>query len=382
MPYSDLTATDEEKMIADMARNFARERLAPFSDQWDEEETFPADAIKELGELGFMGMLVPEKFGGVGASYRGYSMAVEELAAGNGPVTTVISVQMLVNAILMQVGSGEQKEKYLKPLARGSMLSAFCLSEPQAGSDASALMTRAVRDGDNWIINGAKQFITNGSYADINLVFAVTDPQASPGRGISAFLVPSDAKGFIRVRKEKKMGQKASDATQLAFEDVAVSADMLVGKENHGYAYALANLEAGRIGVASQSIGMARAAYEAALAYARQRQAFGKPIFSHQAVAFRLADMATQLEAARQLTHHAANIRDSGQRCLKEACMAKMFATEAAERICHAAIQTLGGAGYTREFPVERLYRDVRVTEIYEGTNDIQRMLIAREIVR
>ncbi|MCP4072611.1 MAG: acyl-CoA dehydrogenase, partial [Hyphomicrobiales bacterium] len=247
---------------------------------------------------------------------------------------------------------------------------------------ASALMTRAVRDGDNWIINGAKQFITNGSYADINLVFAVTDPQASPGRGISAFLVPSDAKGFIRVRKEKKMGQKASDATQLAFEDVAVSADMLVGKENHGYAYALANLEAGRIGVASQSIGMARAAYEAALAYARQRQAFGKPIFSHQAVAFRLADMATQLEAARQLTHHAANIRDSGQRCLKEACMAKMFATEAAERICHAAIQTLGGAGYTREFPVERLYRDVRVTEIYEGTNDIQRMLIAREIVR
>ncbi len=382
MTYSDLSATEEEIMIAGLAGNFARERLAPFSDQWDEEEIFPAEAIKELGELGFMGMLVPGEFGGVGASYRGYSMAVEELAAGNGPVTTVISVQMLVNAILMQAGSAEQKEKYLKPLARGSMLSAFCLSEPQAGSDASALMTRAVRDGDNWIINGAKQFITNGSYADINLVFAVTDPQASPGRGISAFLVPSDAKGFIRVRKEKKMGQKASDATQLAFEDVAVSADMLVGKENHGYAYALANLEAGRIGVASQSIGIARAAYEAALAYARQRQAFGKPIFSHQAVAFRLADMATQLEAARQLTHHAANIRDSGQRCLKEACMAKMFATEAAERICHAAIQTLGGAGYTREFPVERLYRDVRVTEIYEGTNDIQRMLIAREIVR
>ncbi len=382
MPYSDLSATEEEIMIADMAGNFARERLAPFSDQWDEEETFPAEAIKELGELGFMGMLVPGEFGGVGASYRGYSMVVEELAAGNGPVTTIISVQMLVNAILMQAGSAEQKEKYLKPLARGSMLSAFCLSEPQAGSDASALITRAVRNGDNWIINGTKQFISNGSYADINLVFAVTDPQASSGRGISAFLVPSDAEGFVRVRKEKKMGQKASDTTQLAFEDVAVSSDMLVGKENHGYAYALANLEAGRIGVASQSIGIARAAYEAALAYARQRQAFGKPIFSHQAVAFRLADMATQLEAARQLTHHAANIRDSGQRCLKEACMAKMFATEAAERICHAAIQTLGGAGYTREFPVERLYRDVRVTEIYEGTNDIQRMLIAREIVR
>ncbi len=370
---------EEQALIRDMARDFAREKLKPNTAEWDRDGIFPLSTIREMGELGFMGMLIPEDWGGPGASYQAYSMVLEELAAGDGSVTTVISVQMLVNNILHQQGSPEQKENWLRLLVQGQAISAFGLTEPHAGSDASNLKTRAQRDGDDWVINGSKQFITNGSVADVILVFAVT-AQGRGAKGISAFLVPADAPGFACARKEEKMGQRASDATFLTFDDVRVPASAMVGAENQGYRYALRNLEAGRIGIASQSIGMARAAYEAALGYSKERQSFGKPIFEHQAVAFRLADMATKIEAARQLTLHTAGLRDAGLPCLKEAAMAKLFATETAEEVCRDAIQIHGGYGYIRDYGVEQIYRDARVTSIYEGTSDIQRMLISRHL--
>lgn len=376
-----MIATDEQVIIADMARSFARDHLKPFSAGWDKSGVFPHTAIKELGALGFLGMLVPPDWGGAGASYLAYAVALEELAAGDGSVTTVISVQMLVNNILAQQGSLEQKQTWLRPLAEGRAIGAFGLTEPHAGSDASSLKTRAGRDGGDWVINGSKQFITNGSVADVLLLFAVTAPGRG-SRGISAFLVPTDTPGFQCVRKEDKMGQRCSDATYLTFDDMRVPASALVGMENEGYKYALQNLEAGRIGIASQSLGMARAAYEAALAYAKERHSFGCPIAEHQAVAFRLAEMATALEAARQLTWHAASLRDAGAPCLKEAAMAKLFATEAAEKICREAIQIHGGYGYIRDYGLEQIYRDVRVTTIYEGTSDIQKMLISRQILK
>ncbi|MCW9035976.1 MAG: acyl-CoA dehydrogenase family protein [Rhodospirillales bacterium] len=376
-----MIATEEQTLIRDMAREFAKEKLKPFSAEWDRDSFFPRDTLKEMGELGFLGMLIPEEWGGPGTSYVSYSMALEELAVGDASVTTVISVQMLVNNIIHQQGTTEQKEQWLKPLAQGQAISAFGLTEPHAGSDASNLKTRAVRDGDDWIINGSKQFITNGSYADVILLFAVTTPEQG-SKGISAFLIPADTPGFQCARKEEKMGQKASDSTFLTFDDVRVPTSALVGKENEGYKYALQNLEAGRIGIASQSLGMARAAYEAALEYSKERETFGKPISEHQAVAFRLADMATQIEAARQLTWHAAGLRDQGLPCLKEAAMAKLFATEMVEKVCYDAIQTHGGYGYIKDYGVEQIYRDARITTIYEGTSDIQRMLISRQILK
>lgn len=373
--------TEEQTLIRDMARDFARDRLAPFSADWDRESRFPKEAIAEMAELGFLGMLIPEDWGGAGASYLAYSMAMEELAAGDGSVTTVIAVQMLVTNILHQRGSTDQKETWLRPLAEGRKLSAFALTEPHAGSDASNLKTKAVKTDDGWTLNGSKQFITNGSHADVIMVFAVTDPDRGH-RGISAFLVPADTPGFEVARLEEKMGQKASDATHLIFDDVKLPETALVGKVGEGYRYALENLEAGRIGIASQSIGMARAAFEAARDYAKEREAFGKPIAEHQAVAFRLADMATQIEAARQLTWHAASIRDAGRRCIKEAAMAKLFASEMAETVCTESIQTHGGYGYIRDYRVEQIFRDARICRIYEGTSDVQKMLISREILR
>ncbi len=373
--------SEEQTLIKDMAKEFAKDKLKPFSAEWDRNSFFPRDTLEEMGQLGFLGMLIPEEWGGPGASYVTYSMALEELAVGDASVTTVISVQMLVNNIIHQQGTSEQKEQWLRPLAQGKAISAFALTEPHAGSDASNLKTRAVREGGDWVINGSKQFITNGSYADVVLLFAVTAP-GQGSKGISAFLIPADTPGFQCARKEEKMGQKASDSTFLTFDDVRVPASALVGKENEGYKYALQNLEAGRIGIASQSLGMARAAYEAALTYSKEREAFGKPISEHQAVAFRLADMATQIEAARQLTWHAATLRDQGLPCLKEAAMAKLFATEMAEKVCHDAIQTHGGYGYIKDYGMEQIYRDARITTIYEGTSDIQRMLISRQILK
>ena len=372
--------TEDQKMIQETAASFARDRLKPFAEQWSREHRFPKEAIAEMGELGFMGMTVPEEWGGAATDYISYVLALEEIAAGDGAVSTIMSVHNSVGcAPILKYGTEAQKERFLKPLARGEMLGAFALTEPHVGSDASGLKTRARRDGDHWVLNGAKQFITSGKSGDVVIAFAVTDPEAGK-KGISAFIVPTDTPGYQVVRVEEKLGQHASDTCQIAFEDMRLPADLMLGEEGQGYKIALANLEGGRVGIAAQSVGMARAAYEAALAYARDRHTFGKPIIEHQAVAFKLADMATQIEAARQMVLHAASLRDAGLPCLKEASMAKLFASEMAERVCSDAIQIHGGYGYLADFPVERIYRDVRVCQIYEGTSEIQRLVISRSL--
>jgi alkylation response protein AidB-like acyl-CoA dehydrogenase len=371
---------EEHLQLRDALREFAAQRLAPFAAAWDRDATFPRAALKELAALGTFGIAVPEAYGGAGMDYRALAVALEEIAAGDGATSTIISVNNCpVCSILMAWASEEQKQKYLVPLARGEMLGAFCLTEPHVGSEASGLRTSAVRDGDHWVLNGVKQFITSGSNADVAIVMAVTD-KAAGKRGISAFVVETRTPGYVVARIEEKLGQHASDTAQIVFDNCRVPAASLVGDEGAGYRIALSGLEGGRIGIAAQSVGMARAAYEAALKYARERVAFGVPIFDHQAVQFRLADMATQLEAARQLIHHAAQLKDAGQPCLKQAAMAKLFASEMAERVCSDAIQIFGGYGYVSDFPVERIYRDVRVCQIYEGTSDIQRILIARAL--
>ncbi|SOD99659.1 acyl-CoA dehydrogenase family protein [Caenispirillum bisanense] len=372
--------TEDQKMIQETAASFARDRLKPFAEQWSREHRFPKEAIAEMGELGFMGMTVPEEWGGAATDYISYVLALEEIAAGDGAVSTIMSVHNSVGcAPILKYGTEAQKERFLKPLARGEMLGGFALTEPHVGSDASGLKTRARRDGDHWVLNGAKQFITSGKSGDVIIAFAVTDPEAGK-KGISAFIVPTNTPGYQVVRVEEKLGQHASDTCQIAFEDMRLPADLMLGEEGQGYKIALANLEGGRVGIAAQSVGMARAAYEAALAYARDRQTFGKPIIEHQAVAFKLADMATQIEAARQMVLHAASLRDAGLPCLKEASMAKLFASEMAERVCSDAIQIHGGYGYLADFPVERIYRDVRVCQIYEGTSEIQRLVISRSL--
>ncbi|KPF83265.1 acyl-CoA dehydrogenase [alpha proteobacterium AAP38] len=372
--------TEEQTMIRDMARQFARERLAPGAAKRDRDSRFPAEELREMGELGLLGMVVPEEWGGAGADAVSYALAIEEIAAGDGAISTIMSVHNSVGcAPILKFGNTEQKERYLRPMAAGRMLGAFCLTEPQAGSDASALKTRAVKDGDHYVLNGAKQFITNGQNAGVALVFAVTDPAAGK-KGISAFLVPTDNPGYKVARLEHKLGQRSSDTAQILLEDARVPASAMLGNPGEGYRIALANLEGGRIGIAAQAVGMAQAAFEAARDYARDRTSMGVPIIDHQAVSFRLADMATRIEAARQLVLHAASLRGAGQPCLKEASMAKLFASEMAERVCSDAIQTFGGYGYVEDFPVERIYRDVRVCQIYEGTSDIQRLVIARNL--
>jgi len=373
--------TDEQVLMRDTAREFARRELTPHAAEWDREARFPKEALAELGKLGFMGMLVPLEYNGAGADHVGYALAMEEIAAGDGATSTILSVNALCCGAVLDYGSAEQKERFLKPMAAGDLLSAFCLTEPQAGSDAAAIKTRAQRGGNCWVLNGAKQFITSGKNAEVAIVFAVTDPAAGR-RGISAFIVPTATSGYRVARLEKKLGQRASDTAALVFEDLELTPDLMLGPEGAGYRIALANLECGRIGVAAQSVGMARAAYEAALAYARDRAAFGAKLIEHQAVAFRLADMATQIAAARGLVLAAAERRDRKEACLKEAAMAKLFASEMAEQVCSAAIQIHGGYGYVADFPVERIYRDVRVCQIYEGTSDIQRLLIARQIAK
>ena len=374
--------TEEQTLIRDMARAFARDKLAPNAAEWDRESRFPEAAVAEMGRLGLMGMLVPEEWGGSGADHVAYALAIEEIAAGDGACSTIMAVHNSVAcAPILAHGSNEQKERFLRPLAEGRMLGAFCLTEPQAGSDAAALRTRARRQGNRYVLNGTKQFITSGKSADVAIVFAVTDETAGK-RGISAFIVPTDTAGYRVASVERKLGQRASDTCQIVFEDLALTPDLLLGEAGQGYRIALANLEGGRIGVAAQAVGMARTAYQAALAYAKERQSFGTAIINHQAVAFRLADMATRIEAARQLTHAAARLRDAGQPSLKQAAMAKLFASEMAEAVCSDAIQIHGGYGYLADFPVERIYRDVRVCQIYEGTSDVQRMVISRQIAK
>ncbi len=374
--------TEEQIMVRDMARQFATEQLAPNAATWDENSEFPRSAIKAMGELGLLGMVVPEEYQGSATDTVAYAMALEEIAAGDGACSTIMSVHNSVACMpIYKFGTDAQKDKWLPKLATGQMLGAFCLTEPQAGSDAAALVTRAELNGSNYVINGVKQFITSGKNADIAIVFAVTD-KAAGKRGISAFIVPTDTQGYEVASIEKKMGQRASDTCQIIFNNCTIPADNLLGEEGNGYPIALGNLEGGRIGIAAQSVGMARAAYEHALSYAQERQAFGAPIISQQAVAFKLADMATSIDAARLLVHRAAYLREEGLPCLTEASMAKLFASEMAEKVCSDAIQIHGGYGYLTDFPVERIARDVRVCQIYEGTSDIQRLVISRALQR
>ncbi|MBS0443145.1 MAG: acyl-CoA dehydrogenase family protein [Proteobacteria bacterium] len=372
--------SDEHRAVQEAVRDFVQEQIAPHAARWDRESHFPAVELKGLAALGCYGVAVPEQWGGAGLDYLALAIILEEIAAGDGGTSTVVSVNNCpVCSILMAWGSEAQKAQWLTPLARGEMLGAFCLTEPHVGSQADGLKTTAVRDGDHYLLNGVKQFITSGKNGDVAIVMAVTD-KAAGKKGISAFLVPTNAPGYLVARLEDKMGQHSSDTAQILFENCRVSAANLIGEEGQGLKIALSGLEGGRIGIAAQSVGMARAAFEAALVYSKERIAFGQPIFEHQAVQFRLAEMATQIEAARQLIHHAASLKDAGRPCLKEAAMAKLNASEMAERVCSAAIQTLGGYGYVSDFPVERIYRDVRVCQIYEGTSDVQKILIGRAL--
>ncbi len=372
--------TQDQEMIRDAVRTFAREQLWPHAARWDKEHHFPHEAHRGLAELGAYGICVPEALGGAGLDYTTLAVVLEEIAAGDGGTSTAISVTNCpVNAILMRYGNAAQKEKWLRPLAAGQLLGAFCLTEPHVGSDASALRTTAVKQGDEYVINGVKQFITSGKHGHVAIVIAVTD-KAAGKRGMSAFIVPTDTPGYVVARLEDKLGQHSSDTAQINFDHCRIPAENLIGAEGEGYRIALGALEGGRIGIAAQSVGMARSAFECALDYAKQRKSFGQPIFNHQAVGFRLAEMATQIEVARAMVHHAAALRDAGRPCLKEAAMAKLFASEMAEKVCSDAIQIHGGYGYVSDFPVERIWRDVRVCQIYEGTSDVQKILIQRAL--
>ena len=372
--------SDDHRAVQDAVRTFVQEQIAPQAAAWDKSHAFPAEALRGLAALGCYGVAVPAEWGGAGLDYLALAVILEEVAAGDGATSTVVSVNNCpVCSILMAFGNDDQKQRFLQPLARGDMLGAFCLTEPHVGSEAGGLSTTAVKDGDHYVLNGVKQFITSGKNGDVAIVMAVTD-KAAGKKGISAFLVPTATPGYVVARLEDKLGQHASDTAQIRFEDCRVPAANLLGEEGQGLKIALSGLEGGRIGIASQAVGMARAAFEAALRYSKERTSFGQPIFQHQAVQFKLADMATQIEVARQMIWHAAALKDAGQPCLKEAAMAKLFASEMAERVCSDAIQVHGGYGYVSDFPVERIYRDVRVCQIYEGTSEVQKILIGRAL--
>ena len=372
--------TDTQIMVREMARRFATESLAPQAGEWDRNRTFPRAALRQMGDLGLLAMLLPPEWDGAGMDHVALAVALEEIAAGDGATSTIMSVTNSVVCIpIYKFGTPAQKERWLRALAKGEIFGAFCLTEPHAGSDAAAIKTRAQHTDRGWRLNGTKQFVTSGKNSDVALVFAVSDPAAGK-RGISAFLVPTATPGYRVARIESKLGQRASDTAQIVLEDCEIPHDCLLGDEGAGYKIALSNLEGGRIGIAAQSVGMARAALSAAAKYAAERQSFGVPLTSHQAIAFRLADMATKIEVARQMVWHAAALRDAGRPCLREASMAKLFASEMAEEVCSAAIQIHGGYGYVDDFPVERIYRDVRVCQIYEGTSDVQRLVIARDL--
>jgi butyryl-CoA dehydrogenase len=375
-----MVITQDQSMVRDAIRDFVQCEVAPHAAKWAKEATFPKDALKGLAQLGCYGITVPEQYNGAGLNYVALALILEEIAAGDGATSTIISVTNCpVCSIFMAWANEAQKQQWLKPLASGDFLGAFCLTEPHVGSEASGLKTTAIKDGSDYVLNGVKQFITSGKNGDVAIVMAVTD-KAAGKKGISAFIVPTTTPGYIVARVEEKLGQHASDTAQIIFENCRIPAANLLGDEGQGLKIALSGLEGGRIGIAAQSVGMARAAFEAALRYSKDRVAFGEPIFNHQAVQFRLTDMATKIEAARQLILHAASLKDAGVPCLKEAAMAKLFASEIAEKVCSDAIQIHGGYGYLSDFPVERIYRDVRVCQIYEGTSDIQRILIGRAL--
>ena len=372
--------SEDHQAVQDAVRQFVQAEIAPFAAAWDKSSQFPAAQLRGLAALGCYGVAVPTEYGGAGLDYLALALMLEEIAAGDGATSTIVSVNNCpVCSILMAFGNEDQRQRFLKPLARGDMLGAFCLTEPHVGSEAGGLKTSAVLDGDDYVLNGVKQFITSGKNGDVAIVMAVTD-KAAGKRGISAFLVPTTTPGYGVARVEDKMGQHASDTAQILFDNCRVPAANRIGDEGQGLKIALSGLEGGRIGIASQALGMARAAFEVALAYSKDRQAFGVPIFQHQAVQFKLADMATQIEATRQLIWHAACLKDAGRPCLKEAAMAKLMASEMAEAVCSGAIQVLGGYGYLSDFPVERIYRDVRVCQIYEGTSEVQKILIGRAL--
>lgn len=372
--------TDDQQLIFETVRRFSREVLAPGAARREKETAIEPEVFSGLAEMGLLGMTVSPDWDGTGADYVSYALALMAVAEGDGAVSTVMSVHNApFCAILERYGSAQQKEQVLKPAARGEFIGAFALTESQAGSDASALRCRAARRGDRYVLKGTKQFITSGKIGKYVIVFAVTDPE-NPKRGISAFLVPTDAKGYTVSKIEHKLGQKASDTCSLYFDDLELPLESLIGEEGEGYRIALSSLEIGRIGIASQCIGMAQSALDHAITYAAERRAFGKSLLEHQAVNFRLVDAKTRLEAARQLVLFAARLKDAGQPCLDQACMAKLFASETAEAVCSAAIQTFGGYGYVEDFPVERIYRDARVCQIYEGTSDIQKLIIGRSL--
>jgi butyryl-CoA dehydrogenase len=370
---------EHHELLRDSVRKFARERLAPNAAQWDREKHFPRTELEAIAAMGLCGVAIPQEWDGAGMDYTALAIACEEISAGDGSTCTIVMVTNLVANILLGYGSDAQKKEFLRPVAQGKAFGAFCLTEPHAGSDASAITTRAERTGAHYVLNGVKQFITSGKNAELAIVFAVTD-KGSGKKGISAFVVPTSTPGYQVARIEDKTGQRASDTAQIVLENCKVPAANLLAQEGMGYRIALANLESGRINVAAQATGMANTALEAALAYARERKSMGKTLLEHQAVNFRLADMATGVEASRQLYLHAAALRDAGQPCLKEASMAKLFASETAEKVCSDAIQIHGGYGYVADFPVERIWRDVRVTQIYEGASDIQRLVIGRAL--
>jgi len=374
------TFTEEQIMIRDMTRDFAKKELKPHAERWDQEGWIDDSVIAQMGELGLLGMTVPEEWGGANVDYISYALAVEEIAAGNGAVSTLMSVHNSVGCTpILKYGTEEQKRKYLTPLAKGEWIGCFCLTEPQAGSEAHNLKTRAVLKGDQWILNGSKQFISNGKRAKLAIVFAVTDPELGK-KGLSAFLVPTDNPGYVVNRVENKLGIRASDTCSISFDNCAIPQENMLGPRGKGLAVALSNLEGGRIGIAAQAVGIARAAFEEALKYSKERVQFGVPIIDHQSIGNFLADMHTQINAARLLTLQAASLRQNGQPCLSEASQAKLFASEVCEFVCTKAIQIFGGYGYLQDYPVERLYRDARITQIYEGTSEVQRLVIARAL--
>jgi alkylation response protein AidB-like acyl-CoA dehydrogenase len=378
IPPMLLTAT--QQAIADSVREFAQERIRPNALSYETARAYPPALFEELAQLGLMGMTAPEEKGGAGADYVSYALALMEIAAADGALSTILSIQnSLIVSALIKDGTTEQLARFLPDLIDGRTIGAFALTEADAGSDASAIRTRATKTADGYVINGSKQFISSGKIGGLAIVFAITDPEAGK-KGISAFLVPTDRPGYVVDKVEHKLGQLASDTCSLRFDDLRIESSLRLGAEGQGYRIALSNLEAGRIGIASQSIGMAQAALEIAIGYAKERRSMGKAIIEHQAVGFRLADLAARLEAARQMVLHAASIKDTGAPCLKEASMAKLVASETAEAVCSGAIQTLGGYGYLEEFGLAKIYRDVRVCQIYEGTSDIQRMVIARSL--
>ena len=371
---------EDHRAVQDAVRTYVQAEVAPHAAAWDKTHAFPAAALRGLAGLGCYGVAVPAEHGGAGLDYLALAVILEEIAAGDGATSTIVSVNNCpVCSILLAWGNADQQARFLAPLARGDLLGAFCLTEPHVGSEAGGLKTTAVRDGSDYVLDGVKQFITSGKHGDLAIVMAVTEKGAGK-KGISAFVVPTTTPGYVVTRLEDKMGQHASDTVQILFDNCRVPAENLLGEEGMGLKIALSGLEGGRIGIASQSVGMARAAFAAALTYSKERTSFGQPIFQHQAVQFKLAEMATQVEVARQMIWHAASLKDARQPCLKEAAMAKLFASQMAEAVCSAAIQVFGGYGYVSDFPVERIYRDVRVCQIYEGTNEVQKILIGRAL--